>query len=227
MIICGSYDNYVYAFNEKGDLLWKANCESSPIGGLSGRNNFIYATTAGGFVVAINAVKGKLNWKFKTDGISVYPPVVVEEFLYFSDFNQKLYCLSEKGEKIWEIVTSSPVSKPVVIGNQIFVGGMNSLFYCIDIKERSIDWTFQAGVGNADSIRDKIKGALVSIVEFDKKIFKTWKPETKAAGAFTQTQSPGYGANIPKGFAFGGEMTYGQGNINKLSAYSQKSKYAK
>ncbi|MFH1630759.1 MAG: PQQ-binding-like beta-propeller repeat protein [Candidatus Aenigmatarchaeota archaeon] len=204
----GSYDNHAYALDEKGNLKWKTNCESSVTGSMSGEKNTVYASTLSGYIYSLNAEDGKINWKFKSDGPIFYSGISKAGRLYFLCYDKKLYCVSNKGEILWEFLTSGSMASLVkIVSNKIYFGSTNSIFYCLDLEKRTVDWTFQVGMGGTEEWDEKIENLRNTMVEWDKKIFKIWKPETTKKSTIVPIQnSPGYAA--PRGFSFGGESTY-------------------
>lgn len=222
LIYCGSYDNHLYCLSETGEALWKFNCGSSIPGGIGGNNGSVYAGTVSGRIFSIDAFDGSKNWDFLCGGMISGGGEVSKKKVYFGSFDQRVYCLSEKGEKLWDFLTGGPVVfRPLIIGNKIYFGSVDTFLYCLNTKERSVEWTFQAGFGLPDAAKALATSLTNRLVEYDRKVFKVWKPETTKISKGDITALQGYsGSRIPEGFEFGGMTSY-----SAKTPYISKSKY--
>jgi outer membrane protein assembly factor BamB len=201
-----SYDNNVYAFSTEGEILWKTNCGTSVAGSAGGNNGTIYVGTINGTVYALDSFSGNEKWKFRTGGLVSDGAETSDGLVYFTSFDQRLYCLRENGEKLWDFLTGGPIiARPLIIGDRLYFGSGDTLFYCLNAKNRAVEWTFQVGFGLSESLKPKLEQVTNALVEYDRKVFRVWKPETKTSSTSPAMLS-GYG--IPKGFAFGGEHLY-------------------
>jgi len=216
-------NNFLYALNVEGKLLWKYNMGSSAASILTGNDGVIYSGTVSGHLHAINS-DGKSIWKFLTGGMITAAPIVHYNKIYFGSWDQKLYCLSEDGEKIWDFLTGGPIAaEATIVGNKLYVGSADTFLYCIDIEKRSVDWTFQCGFGLPENLQAKLTDINNTLVEYDRKIFKVWAPETlrgKMQGAALQSYS------APQGFEFGGEQAY-KSNSSLSDYFGKKGIYKK
>ncbi len=209
-IYCPSYDNNVYAFREDGAMIWRFNCGTSPAGGLGGSNGTVYAGTISGLFFAIDAVNGIEKWRFKTGGMIASGAEVKDGNVYFTSFDQKLYCFSEKGEKLWDFLTGGPTtSRPLIVGNKIFFGSADTFFYCLDITKRSIEWTFQVGFGMTETVAAYAQKINNAFIEYDRKIFRVWVPETIGKKP-SQINAADYTAKLglDSSFTYGGTGSY-------------------
>ena len=120
-----------------------------------------------GFFYALDQTDGKLLWKFKTEGESVFKvkdyyngsfqpdywdfylssAIEKDGVVYFgsSDFN--IYALDiATGNKIWNYRTEGSIhSSPAISENSLVVGSWDSNVYCIDITTGKEKWTFATG----------------------------------------------------------------------------------
>ena len=206
-LYCASYDNHLYTLDFNGAILWKFNCGSSVPGGIGGENGLVYAGTINGMLFAIDALSGSQKWSFRTGGMMTAGAEIKDGNVYFTSFDQKLYCLNEKGEKMWDFLTGGPiVSRPLIVGDRIYFGSSDTLFYCINAKERSVEWTCRTGFGQATDYAQKISNTLV---EYDRKIFKVWVPETTKSRQQNQINIADYTKKLGlEGFAYGGLGSY-------------------
>jgi len=85
-------------------------------------------TDAKGELVAINAADGKILWNYKMDSLNVGAATVVNDLVFTSTFNGKIYAFNNKtGEKVWEYQASGGINGwPAVKGDTIiFPVGMS------------------------------------------------------------------------------------------------------
>ena len=206
-LFCGSYDNHVYSLDIDGSMRWKRNLGTSVPGGIGGDKGVIYTGSISGKVFAIDAFDGRERWNFLTGGMITGGIQEKDDNIIFGSFDQNIYCLSASGEKRWSFLTGGPiVSMPLIAGNKVFVGSVDAFFYCIDIKDRSVSWKFQTGFEFSEKLKTFAKSFENIFTDYDRKIFKVWKPETAAARAVEVPGMTGY--NIPQGFSFAGESVY-------------------
>ena len=207
-IYCASYDNHLYALDINGTVLWKFNCGTSVPGGIGGENGTVYAGTINGTIFAIDSENGSEKWSFRTGGMVTAGAEIKDRKVYFTSFDQKLYCLGEEGEKLWDFLTGGPIlSRPLIAGDKVFFGSFDTLFYCINTRERTVEWTCRTGFDlQATDYAQKMSNIFV---EYDRKIFKVWVPETikgqeNALNAAEYTTKLG----IDSTFAYGGIGSY-------------------
>ncbi|MEK6887830.1 MAG: PQQ-binding-like beta-propeller repeat protein [Candidatus Aenigmatarchaeota archaeon] len=207
-IYCASYDNHLYALDINGTVLWKFNCGTSVPGGIGGENGTVYAGTINGTIFAIDSENGSEKWSFRTGGMVTAGAEIKDRKVYFTSFDQKLYCLGEEGEKLWDFLTGGPIlSRPLIAGDKVFFGSFDTLFYCINTRERTVEWTCRTGFDlQATDYAQKMSNIFV---EYDRKIFKVWVPETikgqeNALNAAEYTTKLG----LDSTFAYGGLGSY-------------------
>lgn len=222
-ICCGSYDNYVYALDMEGKPLWKSNCGSSVLRVIGGLNS-IYAGTFTGMLYSLGVKTGDRRWGFRAGGMAGGGNEA-EGNIYFTSFDQRLHCLSAAGKSKWSFSTGGPIASwPLIIGDRIFFGSTDSLFYCLDIKDRDVKWSFQTGLGFSSSMKEKVKTIGNSLIEYDRKVIKVWKPETSKSSA--SGSLPSY--LIPRGFSFEGSDSYSISSPYKAEKrYKAKNSYDK
>ena len=120
----------------------------------------------------------------------------------------------------------SNISKPLIIDEKIFFGSTDSFFYCLNAKNRTVEWKYKVGSGSESS--SDVSQIVNAFVEHDKKIFKVWVPETLKG----KTQAGGFltGYGMPEGFSFGGEEVYKPSSgayKNDLNYFEKKKPYKK
>lgn len=208
-----SLDNNIYALHEDGSLLWKFNSGTSFATIVTASKDILYCGTAAGYLYALD-LHGREKWKFRTGGMITAGATPHKDKVYIGSWDNKFYCLSEKGEKLWGFLTGGPVAaEAIVVGNRVYFGSADTLFYCLDTESRTVEWTFRCGFGMPDLLKTKINQISNIFTEYDKRIFRVWKPETKAGKPFGTVSMQDY--NMPAGFQFGGEKTYTSGAAYK------------
>ena len=90
------------------------------------------------------------------------------------------------------------------------------------MKDRSVMWKFQTGFEFSEKLKAFAKSFENIFTEYDRKIFKVWKPETAAVRGIETPSMTGY--NIPQGFSFGGESAYKATGVYKSEPQSKPKK---
>ena len=220
VLYSASADNNLYALNQKGEIIWKFNCGSSFFTIVTGDNGTVYVGSITGHIYAVDAATGRQKWNFRTGGMMTGGVALKDDRVYVNSWDQKIYCLSTNGEKLWDFLTGGPiVAEPLIAGNKIYFGSADTFFYCLDAEKRTVEWTFQCGFGMPDILKTKITDIVNTFTDYEKKIFKVWVPETKAAHAGGSSMQ---NYNLPAGFSFGGEQLYSSSNAG---AYKSGSNY--
>ena len=101
-----------------------------------------------------------------------------------------------------------------------FFGSSDTLFYCINTKERAVEWTRRTGFGQqAIDYAQKISNIFV---EYDRKMFKVWVPETtKSHDSIVNAAEYTTKLGLDTTFAYGGFHSYGSLNKKKKDAYGR------
>ena len=142
--------------------------------------------------------------------------------IYFSSMDTHAYAVNaDTGELAWKFKTGAPtMSTPLVHHNCVYFGSTDGYFYCLDLKERNVVWTFQTGFGLSDSFQDKIDEIKNTFIEYDRKIFRVWVPETAARGP-AQINVADYAAKlgVDSAFKYGGIGSYLSKGSKKKDPY--------
>ncbi len=219
MICFSCVDNNIYSIDQNGCLIWRTyfgNAFTSAVGGSSG---VLYAGNIAGFMNAVDVSNGLKKWAFKTGEMISAAPEWHDGQIYFGSWDGRFYCLSENGEKIWDFLTGGPIVAECVINkDKAYFGSADTFFYCLNIKNRTVEWTFQCGFNMPDILKAAFKNISNIFSEYDKKIFKVWKPETSRI----KTNE----IDTPEGLSFEGNMGYKTTNAYKSDIkYSNKNQY--
>ncbi len=92
-------------------------------------------------VAAFRSVK----WKFRTGGMVIGSPAVVQGKVYFGSSDGNLYAVdAESGAQQWKFDTKSRVpSTPAVSGGMVYFAAYDGNFYAIDAASGALKWKFQ------------------------------------------------------------------------------------
>lgn len=127
----------------------------SPVAGVSsatkaGPNRFRCNPARTGAYPGPPATKGKLKWKFKTNGEVISSPTSVDGILYIGSSDNSIYALDQNTGSLTlkfdsgNLITSSPA----VNGDIRYFGNFNhreGAIFALNIKKRDILWKFETG----------------------------------------------------------------------------------
>ncbi len=172
-------DNNIYCLDLNGKIKWKYL--AGGIGGVPIVNkNVIYVGSEDTYFYALSS-SGDMQWKIKTGGHIVCCAFVHNNSVYFGSFDNCLYAAGLDGTLQWKFVTGGMISSsPYVHNNRLYAASTDTFFYCIDVETKDVLWKFKTGFPAKFQETSEGKEILNSLVDYKKKIFKVWKPETKA-----------------------------------------------
>lgn len=156
-IMFGSRDGYFYALSGK-KLLWKFKADSGIEAGsaiLKSKNKLqIIFGSNNGEIYSLNN-KGKLIWKFKTDGKITAEPVIGniygggEDYIIIGSHDNNLYVLDDKGKLKWKYETEGSIySKASLIDvnkdkrQEIIFGSCDDNIYLLSCNGNKI-WSYE------------------------------------------------------------------------------------
>ncbi|MFC2142835.1 PQQ-binding-like beta-propeller repeat protein [Candidatus Aenigmatarchaeota archaeon] len=203
----GSRDNNFYCTDLNGEIKWKFITD-----GMTGShglldNKNIYFSSFDRHVYSVT-YDGKLNWKFEADGPITNTPIFHDNKIYVASIDGSMYCIGENGKLVWKFDTGDIIiSSPLIVNGVLYFGGGDANLYAIDTKERKVLWSFQTGFKPAN-----IKHVVKAFLEFDKQLFKLWKPETTKIKTSETDQGYKGKVDVPEGLTYGGEQTYSSSN---------------
>lgn len=93
-----------------------------------------------------------MAWSYQTHGIIQSSPAVVENRVYVSSSDGKVYCIdASTGRYITSVATGGPIfSSPAVVNGYVYVGSSDNMVYCFNIAFGVLYWSFPTG-GNVYS----------------------------------------------------------------------------
>ncbi len=108
----GSRDNNFYAVREDGTLLWKVKLNDMAEAGTFYKG-VVYTGGCDNILRAIDNKTGRVLWEFKTNGIVVGIPLVVNDIIYFGSWDCNLYAIDINGKLLWKFPTSLSHQAPI------------------------------------------------------------------------------------------------------------------
>ena len=89
---------------------------------------------ADGYVYALEAERGSLLWRHKTDGYVLSSPAVVSGVVYVGSYDNYIYALdAETGALLWSTQTGNRVfSSPAVADGVVYVSSRDHDVYALD-----------------------------------------------------------------------------------------------
>jgi len=136
-VVFGSRDGNLYNLDlQSGKEIWKVSYGTSwVITSPAIYNGVVYDGSSDAKVIqAVDLKTGKEIWKFNSYQAVWSSPAVTENSLYIGDFSGTLFAIDLKtGEQKWsyKLLTGFIASSPVVVGENILVGGDDGNLYCL------------------------------------------------------------------------------------------------
>jgi outer membrane protein assembly factor BamB len=97
-----------------------------------------------GFLYALDAASGKLQWKFQTDGPVHSTPAVHDGVAYIAGCDERLRAVRVKdGKEVLGISAgANTAASPVIDGSRAYVGTFNNEVLAFDLKGQKIIWRY-------------------------------------------------------------------------------------
>lgn len=116
---------------------------------ISGGN--LYVGFSDGSLVSFNAKTGTQQWEITLNKNTRFKdidasPVVDGDFLYINSYDDKMYCVSSKGEIIW-FSKNGGVSTPVISGDRIFFSTSKGELISLAKKDGGEFWKYKTENG--------------------------------------------------------------------------------
>lgn len=179
VVYINSFDGIVYALDvENGKLLWKFDTGGDKVFSASNLHGIqtggkvvedpwdmyfsspvvaegkVLVGSGNGYLFAINAKNGQLDWKFKTGGVIHSSPAVSGDSVYFASWDSNIYALNcKKGTEIWRFKTGVDdiyhnqvgfQSSPAISGSMLYIGCRDGNLRAIDRFTGRLKWLFAA-----------------------------------------------------------------------------------
>jgi outer membrane protein assembly factor BamB len=172
VVYIGSFDEHLYAIDLKtGKEKWryKLGETKTPAAVRDGR---VYIGNLDGVLHVVDAAKGTKIWTYETPNQAEITSGVsfMGNKILFGCVDESLYCLSDKGEKLWTFrVQGGPVlATPAIAQDRTFVAGCDSTLHILDaskgVEMGSVDLGGQIGATAAVSGDQLYVGTMSSTV---------------------------------------------------------------
>ncbi len=141
----------VYSFTKSGKENWNIDIENGIYSTPAFKKNLIFVGAEDHNLYAIDAKKGKVEWKFQLDGrIVSSSPVVSGNSLMLGCYSGSFYSIDiNKGEKLWNFKTGDSIfSTPSIKNNRVFVGSNDGYIYSFNISTGKKLWSYKTGNKN-------------------------------------------------------------------------------
>lgn len=135
------HSGYSDSSNVPLELLWKYKVGSSEISAPIIDRGTVFVGSDDNNLYAIDAVTGKLKWRYSAFG-KVYTPAAKDGFVFAASFDNYIYALDLNGNLKWKTSIGSSIASPPVSYNNILYGGFDKYIYAIHIINGSIKWTY-------------------------------------------------------------------------------------
>jgi eukaryotic-like serine/threonine-protein kinase len=114
---------------------------------LNASEEMAYFGSTDGFLYALLAKSGKLNWKFKADGGIYSSPAIHAGMIFFGSVDGCLYALNLKdGTPAWKFRTGEDIySSPAVTESLVYIGSNDYCMYAVNQKTGELSWKFKTG----------------------------------------------------------------------------------
>lgn len=126
--------------------------------------NEIYFNSQNQQTYSLNQNSGLINWIFKAENYSPFPPIIDNDQIYLSNFDGNIYCLDKKtGYKIWQFNTEEQYQPDTPIFKSanydlVFFGSRNGILYALDSKSGQLVWKRQ--FQKLDSSKGFVSGSI-------------------------------------------------------------------
>ena len=115
----------------------------------------VYVGSGDGNVYALDALTGRLRWRFQTGDVVHSSPAVVDGVVYVGSWDRYMYALdARRGTPIWKFQTGQDTvihnqvgiqSSPTVVGGVVYFGCRDAHVYAVDARTGRQRWAFFTG----------------------------------------------------------------------------------
>lgn len=145
--------NKLYAFNViNGSVEWTFDCYNCPKVAVA--DDVVYIVNGAGYdagLYALNAANGEQLWFFDTGTCAPYPPIIVEENIYFISSNIIYGVRKSDGKQIFFHSINGAINTPMSAGNdRLYFGTGEGVIHGIRINDSLEDWTLDTATLGAE-----------------------------------------------------------------------------
>lgn len=143
MVIIGTDDGYLMAFNKDGMKIWRANLKRSIKSTPVVRSGNIYVVTNSGDFYSLKVRNGSRNWKKKVYGSLLFGsrPLIVGQNIYLGTTHGRIYSFSIDGKELWvKDINNAIYSSLAFSHGKIFFGAEDQNIYALSAGSGDIQW---------------------------------------------------------------------------------------
>jgi len=113
------------------------------------RQGMLFIGSADGVMSGVELKTGKRKWLYRTKGIAYRAPVYADGVIYFANHRDKVYSLDARtGRWRWSYDRETPESftvaghsRPVIKGDNLYVGFSDGMLVCLGARGGNAKWT--------------------------------------------------------------------------------------
>jgi outer membrane protein assembly factor BamB len=142
VLYMASADDNLYAINAaNGSLIWKTFLGQAPADGCTAAvaDGVVYLGSGdSGIFYAIDALSGKVRWKYATTAPVYAASAVADGIVYFGSGDQNFYALNAKnGKRLWSYSTAAYFPSGIVTNGEVYLAG--SILYALGLPGQGAD----------------------------------------------------------------------------------------
>lgn len=141
---------HLYCLDKKdGHVLWDRPIKDAGVFALTADAERVFATTAGGTIIALAAADGRENWRFQGGASASLAPILWttgRPHLLFFTADGTLHLVAMDGTLMSRIsLGQAPVAPPLVEAGVIYFGGADRVFRRFSLLSRKTEWKVNLG----------------------------------------------------------------------------------
>jgi len=135
-IVFGCDDNNLYFLDMAGKLKKKIETGGPVRGSLMNKNSLIYFGSQDQYFYCVDLSDEKIKWKVNTGGKVVAHPMIYQNYVLFTSWNNVLFNLNNKNGTIlwWNPIPARCVYRIELAGSQVLVSSLSSILTSFDIE---------------------------------------------------------------------------------------------
>jgi glucose dehydrogenase len=171
-VYVGDTDGKFYAFSAAGELLWGFEATAEINSAPNFYKNMVLFGSQDATLYALDAVSGKLAWKFSIGDQIRCSPTVVDGRAMVAGCDGKLHIVRlDDGQEIGSVPIDSPTgSTPAVQGDRLFFGTEDGTFFAVNWREAKVVWTAKAERGQSIRSSAAVTEGLAIVGARDKRV---------------------------------------------------------
>ena len=162
LYVANIHGKFVALDVKSGKIDWQRDFDTCTASSPAVRGRFVYQglmnacseshDNATGYLVALDALTGRIRWRFKAGSVES-SPLVVGNRVYFGSFDNRIHALSAAtGKQLWSFATDDNVKGALAYANgTVYGGSYDGKVYALDAESGKLRWSSagQAGLRGA------------------------------------------------------------------------------